>query len=88
MILENNIKNIEKIYVRSFPITLTQFLKWCGAVLTGSEAKELVRCGYVLLNGEECAVPGRQLHPGDIITLLGDEDEGEESISYQAVEQL
>lgn len=79
----NPADNAEKIYVRSFPITLTQFMKWCGAVLTGSEAKELVRCGEVLLNGEECLVPGRQLHPGDIITLLG-----EEPVSYQAVEQM
>lgn len=76
-----NQNNAEKVYVRSFPITLTQFLKWAGAVLTGSEAKELVRCGYVLLNGEECNVAGKKLTAGDIVTLLG-----EEEISYQVAE--
>ncbi len=72
----------EKIYVQSFPITLAQFLKWCGAVLSGSEAKELIRGGDVLLNGTECLMPGKQLAAGDIVTLLGEED-----ISYQVTEQ-
>jgi ribosome-associated protein len=75
-------KNIQKIMVNSFPITLTQFMKWGGLVLTGGEAKELVREGYVLLNGEKCLVAGHKLQPGDLITLLG-----EEEMNYQVVEQ-
>jgi ribosome-associated protein len=75
-------KNIQKIMVNSFPITLTQFMKWGGLVLTGGEAKELVREGYVLLNGEKCLVVGHKLQPGDLITLLG-----EEEMNYQVVEQ-
>lgn len=75
-------KIIQKIAVTSFPITLTQFMKWGGLVLTGGEAKELVREGYVLVNGEKCLVAGQKLKPGDLVTLLGEED-----MSYQVSEQ-
>lgn len=62
---------IQQIRVKSLPITLAQFLKWCGATLTGGQAKELIQAGRVQLNGELCLQPGRKLQPGDLIELQG-----------------
>lgn len=55
--------------VKKFPINLAQFLKWSGSVLTGGEAKELIRSGQVMLNGSVCQTPGQHLQAGDIITF-------------------
>lgn len=75
--MENMPENVNKIAVNRFPITLTQFLKWAGLVLTGGEAKELVREGLVLLNGQVCTVVGQKLQPGDLVTLTADEENEE-----------
>lgn len=53
---------------------MVQFLKWAGAVLTGGEAKELVREGYIKVNGSVCSVAGHKLAPGDTVEILGEED--------------
>lgn len=73
---------MEKVTVNRFPITLAQFLKWAGLVLTGGEAKELVRAGLVKINGAVCQAPGQQLSPGDLIELTG-----EETAEYMAVKE-
>lgn len=65
--------DVQQIRVESLPITLVQFLKWCGAVLTGGQAKELIQAGQVQLNGELCLQPGRKLQPGDLIDLQGNQ---------------
>ena len=65
----------ENIEVKSFPITLAQFLKFCGIAYTGGEAKEIVREGYIEVNGKVCTVPGKKLQPEDKITLETDEGE-------------
>ena len=77
MSMENMPENVNNIAVNRFPITLTQFLKWAGLVLTGGEAKELVREGLVLLNGQVCTVTGQKLQPGDLVTLAADEENEE-----------
>ena len=81
---ENMPENVNKIAVNRFPITLTQFLKWAGLVLTGGEAKELVRDGMVLLNGQVCTVAGQKLQAGDLVTLAAD-DEVDEEMHYLVV---
>ncbi|MGI5824298.1 MAG: RNA-binding S4 domain-containing protein [Bacillota bacterium] len=63
-----NIINIEK-----FPITLVQFLKWCGLAMTGGEAKEIVKAGIVFLNGEVCLTSGKKLQPDDKISVMTEE---------------
>lgn len=68
---------MHKVAVSRFPITAAQFMKWAGAVLTGGEAKELIREGYVLVNGQVISAPGHQLQLGDKLEILG-----EETISY------
>lgn len=66
---------INIIEIKSFPITLAQFLKWCGVAMTGGEAKEIIKCGMISLNGEMCTVAGKQLKPGDKISVPTEEGE-------------
>ena len=53
-------------------IKLDSFLKFCGAVGTGGEAKTAIAEGEVQVNGEPCTMPGKKLHPGDTVTLDGE----------------
>ena len=55
--------------VRDNPIRLGQFLKLAGAVDHGSEVKELIAAGMVRVNGEVEVRRGRQLIPGDEVSL-------------------
>ena len=66
---------VEIIEVKSFPITLAQFLKFSGIAFTGGEAKEIARGGYVEVNGEVCTMPGKKLQPDDKVSLETEEGE-------------
>lgn len=50
-------------------IRLGQLLKASGLVATGGEAKLLLADERVRVNGEVETRRGRQLHPGDVVTL-------------------
>ena len=50
-------------------IKLDAFLKFCGAVGTGGEAKIRIAEGEVSVNGEVCTQRGRKLRSGDIVTV-------------------
>lgn len=52
-------------------IKLQDFLKFCGAVQTGGEAKLLIQDGAVSVNGEVCTMRGKKLHGGETISLDG-----------------
>ena len=52
--------------LQRLPITLAQFLKWCGAA-----AKEMARQGLVKINGQCCTIPGKQLIASDEVEVLG-----------------
>ncbi|MDN4484132.1 RNA-binding S4 domain-containing protein [Demequina lignilytica] len=52
-------------------IRLGQFLQLAGLVDSGGEAKEAIREGEVLVNGEVDLRRGRQLQVGDIVSLGG-----------------
>ena len=54
-------------------IRLGQLLKLAGVVDSGGEAKLLLGSGSVAVNGEAETRRGRRLHPGDTVTLAGDE---------------
>ena len=56
---------METITIQTEFIKLDSFLKFCGAVSTGGEAK-------VQVNGEVCTMRGKKLHPGDTVTLDGE----------------
>ncbi|MBG0562182.1 RNA-binding S4 domain-containing protein [Actinoplanes aureus] len=52
-------------------IRLGQFLKLADLIETGGEAKILIASGDVTVNGEVDLRRGRQLHPGDVVEVLG-----------------
>ena len=52
-------------------IRLGQFLKLADVVDQGSDAKQLLAEGAVLVNGEPEARRGRQLATGDVVTVDG-----------------
>jgi ribosome-associated protein len=54
-------------------IKLDQFLKLAQIVHSGGEAKQLIRAGFVMVNGEVEMRRGRKLHPGDVVTIEDEE---------------
>jgi ribosome-associated protein len=52
-------------------IRLGQFLQVAGLIDSGSDAKAVIADGLVSVNGEVELRRGRQLHPGDEVTLSG-----------------
>ncbi|MGL5633913.1 MAG: S4 domain-containing protein YaaA [Sarcina sp.] len=58
---------MENIKIETEYIKLDSFLKWCGAVSLGSEAKFYIKEGVVLVNGEVCTQRGKKLRVGDQI---------------------
>ncbi|MEV6303574.1 RNA-binding S4 domain-containing protein [Actinoplanes sp. NPDC051861] len=52
-------------------IRLGQFLKLADLIETGGEGKILITSGDVSVNGEVDTRRGRQLHPGDVVEVLG-----------------
>lgn len=52
-------------------IKLQDFLKFCGAVQTGGEAKLLIRDGAVSVNDEVCTMRGKKLYGGETVSLDG-----------------
>jgi ribosome-associated protein len=57
--------------IREETIRLGQFLKLADLVEVGSDAKELISAGEVLVNGEPESRRGRQLRVGDVVELDG-----------------
>lgn len=54
-------------------IKLDAFLKFCGAVGTGGEAKLRIADGEVRVNGAVCTQRGKKLRGGDSVALGADE---------------
>ena len=59
--------------IRGDMIRLGQLLKLADVVDSGGELKALLAEAEVLVNGEPESRRGRQLHPGDLVTVAGDE---------------
>lgn len=59
-----------KIAITTEYIRLDQFLKFCGAVQTGGQAKELILKGLVSVNEDICLQRGKKLRKGDTIHLF------------------
>ena len=55
-------------------IRLGQLLKLVDAVPTGAQVKDVLASGAVSVNGEEEERRGRQLHSGDVVSIVGHED--------------
>ena len=54
-------------------ITLGQLLKATGLVMSGTEAKEVIQEGCVLVNGEVDTRRGKKLYDGDTVSYEGTE---------------
>jgi ribosome-associated protein len=61
--------------IRDDSIRLGQFLKLADLIDVGADAKPLLASGRVLVNGETETRRGRQLRPGDVVTLAGEQAE-------------
>jgi ribosome-associated protein len=53
-------------------IKLDSFLKWCGAVSQGSEAKMYILDELVKVNNEICVQRGKKVRSGDIVEFDGE----------------
>jgi ribosome-associated protein len=58
-----------KIPIRGDTIRLGQLLKLADVVDSGGEARDLLDNEEVLVNGERETRRGRQLHPGDVVSV-------------------
>ncbi len=63
----------QQVAIRGETIRLGQLLKLAGVLDTGGEARELLDREPITVNGEREIRRGRQLHPGDRVTLPGHE---------------
>jgi ribosome-associated protein len=63
----------QEVSIRGEMIRLGQLLKLAGVIGSGAEVKALLAAGEVRVNGEPEARRGRQLHPGDVVSLGGEE---------------
>ena len=59
--------------IRDEMIRLGQLLQLAGIVGGGGEAKAFLAEEQVLVNGEPDNRRGRQLHPGDVVAVAGEE---------------
>jgi ribosome-associated protein len=59
------------VLIRNESIRLGQFLKLADLVESGSDAKELIADGEILVNGEPETRRGRQLRIGDVVEFAG-----------------
>lgn len=58
--------------IRDDSIRLGQLLKLAGLVDDGATAREAIERGLVAVNGEVDTRRGRQVHPGDVVTVQGE----------------
>jgi ribosome-associated protein len=73
---------IQKVIIKPPFIKLEQFLKFCGAMQTGGEAKVRIQNGDVMVNNEVCTMRGKKLVFGDIVQIVGEKEQ------YQCVESI
>ncbi|HIU47900.1 MAG TPA: RNA-binding S4 domain-containing protein [Candidatus Avimonoglobus intestinipullorum] len=50
-------------------IKLDQLLKFAGIAESGTDAKDMILDGIVLVNGAVCTMRGKKLRPGDQVLL-------------------
>lgn len=62
---------MEEVLIRDDMIRLGQFLKLANLVEDGAQAREIIQYGLVKVNGDIEQARGKQLHPGDEVTLNG-----------------
>ncbi len=61
----------KEVTIKGDYIKLDNLLKFSGAVAIGSDAKEYIKNGKVLYNGETCLMRGKKCFSGDVICFDG-----------------
>lgn len=64
---------MNKVKITTEFIKLDALLKFASLVGSGGEAKALIQDGQVFVNGEVCIMRGKKIHPGDTVSLDGQE---------------
>ena len=64
---------MREVTIRDESIRLGQLLKLADLVDAGGDAKALLADGAVTVNGEPETRRGRQLHPGDVVEVRGEQ---------------
>lgn len=64
---------MNKVKITTEFIKLDALLKFASLVESGGEAKALIQDGQVFVNGEVCIMRGKKIHPGDTVSLDGQE---------------
>lgn len=73
--------DMEKVNFRDEFVTLNQFLKLAGVVMTGGEGKALILSGAVYVNGEQEIRRGKKIRNGDKVKVANS------SVEYIAVNE-
>lgn len=60
---------MKEVVIKTDFIKLDSFLKFCGEVSTGSEAKNLILGGFVKISGKICRQRGRKITPNTEINV-------------------
>ena len=63
---------MQEVKINTEFIKLDSFLKWCGEVSLGSEAKMFIMDGEVWVNGEVCTQRGKKLRVDDTVEFNGE----------------
>lgn len=64
---------MQEVFLRDGVIRLGQLLKLAGLVGSGGEARLLLEEAEITVNGEPESRRGRQLVPGDVVVVDGEE---------------
>ena len=65
---------MKKISISTPFIKLDQLIKYAGISFDGAEAKEIIKSGFVKVNGEEELRRGRKLYKGDTVVVELEEE--------------
>lgn len=65
-------RNLNEVEITTEYITLSQFLKFCGAAETGGMANDAIRNGEVAVDGEICTMRGKKLRGGENVSAFGE----------------
>lgn len=69
---QSHTPKVRRISLERVPIELSALIKFAGLSESGGEAKQLIRQGLVLVNGEVETRKGKKLGVGDKVTVAGE----------------
>ena len=62
---------IQNVEINTPFIKLDSLLKFAGISPDGVSAKQMIPAGMVKVNGEQCLMRGKKIHPGDAVIIDG-----------------